>query len=828
MARDGQCDARVTAPGVGGVWVATASGCAVFDGERFQPADPDAGGSDRVTLGPARSGGMWAVRGGKLLRYDAAGGRLETTEPAWLGGAGQINALHEDAGGALWIGTRNFGLLRYKGGKFERVPTSFGDISCLVEDGEGRLWAGTWGGGLNRLSPRHFFLRQIWQGRPRAALRSLCEDGEGRLWALGDESASLCVSDRDGRVFSPAPGWPAERRATVVGADEEGRVWVGTPQGLWQWREEGWRRTSLAESVVALSAGRGGVIWATTGSGGLFRGDAEGRFEPMGAVHEALALAEDAQGRLWAGDLHGRVLVREGGVFRPVPLPGAGGDETVRFLVPDGDAMWIGTLLGGIYRWKDGRVARVPAPADLSLAEVRSLLIERVRGAAERDVFWIGTATDLWRISRKDLVASLDGGGAELNLVRCGSNEGLPSLEFAPGSRNAAQTRDGRLWFATNRGLLEILPGAADQVASGARVLIEEASAGGVVFSPGSPDEAVFPPRPDAIRIRYTLPELGTPERVRFRYRLGDTGDGGRWIDAGSQREATLVRPEPGRYRLEVTATTGDGAWLSPSATMEFSVAPAWWQTGLFRAAVALVCAGAVAAGVRGIVMRRMRAKIHRIKLEHAVERERARIARDMHDELGANLTLIAAMSGMAAHEPEEGAKNLGEIETTARRTVEALDEIVWAVNPRHDTLAATVEYIGKFGAGFLAKAGIEAELVLPESIEHRALSAELRHHLFLAVKESLNNVVKHSGATSARLEIRTGAASVEIVVSDNGRGLDPGGADRFANGLVGMQERMAGVGGSCRVENRPEGGCRVVFELPLRGGETRGEGNSS
>ena len=671
-------------------------------------------------------------------------------------------------------------------------------------------------------------MRQIRQGRPRVALRSLCVDGEGRLWTLGDEPASFCVSERNGREFSPAPDWPAERWATVVGADAEGRVWVGTPQGLWHRREGIWRRALGAESVVALSAGREGMIWAATGSGGLFRGDAEGRFEPVEGVHEAVVLAEDAQGRLWAGERHGRVLVREGGVLTPVPLPGAGGDETVRFLVPDGDAMWIGTLLGGIYRWKDGRVTRLPAPADVSLAEVRSLLVERSARAAGRDVFWIGPATDLLRIAREDLDAFLEGARPELNLVRCGSNEGLPSLEFAPGSRNAAQTRDGRLWFATNRGLLEILPGAAEQVAGGARVLIEEAGAGGVAFSPAAGGAAVFPPRPDAIRIRYTLPEPGAPERVRFRYRLGDGGAAGRWIDAGAQREATIIRPAPGRYRLEVMATTGDGAWLSPPAAMEFTVAPAWWQTGFFRVAVALGCAGAVGVGVRGIVMRRMRAKIRRIQLEHAIERERARIARDMHDELGANLTLIAAMSRMAAAEPGEGTKNFGEIETTARRTVEALDEIVWAVNPRHDTLAATVEYIGKSGPGFLAKAGIETELVLPEEIEDRPLSAELRHHLFLAVKESLNNVVKHSGATKARLEIRTGAAFLEIVVSDNGRGLDPGGADRFANGLVGMQERMAGAGGTCRVEDRAEGGCQVVFVLPLREGETAADFNSA
>ena len=145
------------------------------------------------------------------------------------------------------------------------------------------------------------------------------------------------------------------------------------------------------------------------------------------------------------------------------------------------------------------------------------------------------------------------------------------------------------------------------------------------------------------------------------------------------------------------------------------------------------------------------------------------------------------------------------------------MDEIVWAVNPRNDTLAGTVEYIGKFATGFLSRAGVEIEVLLPEVVSHRPVSAELRHQLFLAVKESLGNVVKHSGATNVRLDIQVRAERLEIAVADNGRGLVPGTPDPFSNGLDNMQARMAGIGGSCRVESRAGTGCRVVFELPLR-----------
>jgi signal transduction histidine kinase/ligand-binding sensor domain-containing protein len=798
----------------GKVWAATSSGCAVFDGRRFQPIDPEAGGGDHLLIALSRAGGMWTIRGGKLLREDSSGKRLETIAPEWLPGAGQINALLEDRDGALWIGTRDFGLLRFSDGAFSRVRTSFGDITCLEQDREGNLWVGTWGGGLNRLSPRHFFLRPT--GLANDVVRSLGEDTEGRLWILDRNGEPARATEPGGHAFAPVPGWPAGQHAITLCADPAGGVWLGTPKGLAQWRDGELRETAFQEPVVALLAGRDDRQWLATDRDNIVR-HRNGHWETVGHFPGAFLLAEDASGTLWVGTRHGEVFRRDGSRFAAVPLPGAGAEETVRFLVPDGKGtMWIGTLLGGLYRWKDGHVQRVPAPEGVSLAEVRSLLIERAKSPAQ-DIFWIGTATGLLRVSRADLEGFLDGRQAALRLVPCGSNEGLPNAEFTEGAQNTAQGRDGHLWFATNRGVLEIQPGAAPESPTEARVIVEEASAGPLTFRAGVSKSWIFPPLPGAIRIRYTLPDLRNPEEARFRYRLEAGSEAGQWIDAGHQRETTIFQPEPGSYRFEVTAAVGDGPWLSPVAAVDFTVRPAWWQTAVFRWSVALAVIGAIAMGVRGIVLLRMRARIRQLEQEHAVESERGRIARDMHDELGANLTHIAATTRLATLEPADAtADHLREIAAVARQTVDSLDVIVWAVNPHNDTLAGTVEYIGKFAARFLAAAEIEAEIDLPDAIPAWHVSAELRHHLFLAVKEALNNVVKHSGAARARLTIRIVAGTLEVVVADEGRGFTPGAAEHFSNGLVNIRDRMAGIGGRCRIESRPGAGSRVTLELPL------------
>lgn len=884
---------RVTADGT--PWVATSEGCAIWDGGgRFRAVDPAAGGGWRPALAAARGGGMWALRGGRLIRHGPGGERLETLAPEWLSRVGQVNALHEDAEGALWIGTRDVGLLRFRGGVFERVPTSFADVSWLSEDRDGNLWVGTWGGGLDRLSARRFFLRAAEAGRPGQALYSICEDTEGRLWAIGRRAEPLrsvatgAGRGADGEVdgvggggregdaaFAPVAGWPAGQGANVVCADPEGGgVWLGTSTGVLRWRDGVVAAFELGERVVSLLVGADRGLWIGTEAGALWRLH-EGRLTAQAGPRAVRALAEDGRGRLWVGDQTGGVFVREAeaaraggrGGFVPVALPGAGAEETVRFVVADGeDSVWIGTLLGGLYRWREGRVARVPELANRMLAEVRSLLIEPRSGGprAEQnaaDVFWLGTATGLWRTTRGELEDYIDGRRTSSPLTLCGANEGLPTLEFVARGQNASvRTRDGRLCFATNRGWLEIPPGTAVEPAGEARVLIEEASvslgsgaaagsdAGAdageeaeasagrrrYFFTGGAPGAVEFPARPEAVSIRYTLPELGGPERVRFRYRVGGGGAGGAgvaeafgenadagWIEAGAQREATIVRPEPGNYRFEVAARVGDGPWSRAAAVLDFSVRAAWWQTVWFRGGAVLVLAAGLGAAVRAWATRRMRAKIRRLEQERVIERERARIARDMHDELGADLTLITSMARAAEAEPATDPRQMGDLSEIARRTVESLDAIVWAVNPRNDSLAGTVEFVGKFAAGFLAKAGIEAELVWPESvgIPSRPVSAEPRHHLFLAIKESLANIVKHSGARRVRMEMRAEAARLTILIEDDGRGFAPGAGDRFSDGFANMRRRMAEVGGDCRVEGRAGAGCRVVFELPLRDG---------
>jgi signal transduction histidine kinase len=206
------------------------------------------------------------------------------------------------------------------------------------------------------------------------------------------------------------------------------------------------------------------------------------------------------------------------------------------------------------------------------------------------------------------------------------------------------------------------------------------------------------------------------------------------------------------------------------------------------------------------------------LQQQAALQKERARIAKDIHDDLGASLTQIAYLGELAhlnRNEPEKVEERISNMSTTARQAVKSLDEIVWAVNPRNDTLAHLIDYLNQFAFGYLRLAGIRVRLDFPEMIPQCELSADLRHNIFLTVKEALHNVVKHARATEVRLNASVTELSLEIGVEDNGCGFSGKPDDALADGLRNMRQRMSDIGGECRVESQSGSGTKVTLRLP-------------
>ncbi len=423
-----------------------------------------------------------------------------------------------------------------------------------------------------------------------------------------------------------------------------------------------------------------------------------------------------------------------------------------------------------------------------------------------------------------------------------GINDGLPTLECSEGLQSAGgRTADGRLWFPTAKGLVAVDPAGVNPNPRPPPVrieqlLVDDREIRGLEFADGSLSSRLRTPNPELqippgrrrLEFQYTGLSFVAPEKVRFKCRLYPLETG--WVDAGTKRVATYNYIPPGNYSFQVTACNNDGVWNETGASLAFEVLPFFWQTTWFRVLGGLATVLAASGAVWFDTRRRMRRRLERAERQRDIERERSRIARDIHDDLGAQLTRITMMSESARSDldnPGRAMLGLDQIYGTARELTRSMDEIVWAVSPRHDTLESLAAYLEKFAQDWLAAAGIRCRLDLPLQFPEWHLSSEVRHNVFLAFKEALHNAVKHSAATEVLIRLAVREQSLELAVEDNGRGFAPGeitkavspapGRASSGNGLENMRRRLAALGGNCEIQSEPAAGTKIIFTVRLK-----------
>ena len=276
------------------------------------------------------------------------------------------------------------------------------------------------------------------------------------------------------------------------------------------------------------------------------------------------------------------------------------------------------------------------------------------------------------------------------------------------------------------------------------------------------------------VEFRFAGLSFDAPELMRFRYRL--EGLDSDWVEAGTRRTAFYSYLPPGDYQFRVAASDRDGVWTESEARLELTVSRHFWQTWWFITLAGLSLMVSVGTSVRIVEKRKIQSRLKHLEQERALERERTRIAQDLHDEMGAKLCRISFLSEHARRgeiPPNELKDQITSISDASREVLHSLDEIVWAVNPQNDTLEHVASYIGQYAEEYFQMTGIQCELDIPTQLPPHPLSSQMRHHLFLATHEALTNILKHSGASRAVISMVFDNATFEINISDNGRGFN-------------------------------------------------------
>jgi signal transduction histidine kinase len=275
----------------------------------------------------------------------------------------------------------------------------------------------------------------------------------------------------------------------------------------------------------------------------------------------------------------------------------------------------------------------------------------------------------------------------------------------------------------------------------------------------------------------------------------------------------------PGDYHFRLQAANANGQWEEAGAGVSFVLLPQFWQTVWFRALSGAGLLGGVAAAIRLVERRRYRARLRRMEQERAMEDERVRIARDLHDELGSSLTYISMSITDIGQSEETNVEQLksrvAKISSFAVRTARALDEIVWAVNPRNDSLRSLAEYLTELARELFEHAEVRCRFQIADNLPDVPLPPAMRHNIFLTVREALTNVLKHSQAKEVVFSVNAMDERIVIGLQDDGAGFDPAvPLQGEHNGLSNMRQRIEAIGGQLQIETAPGQGTAIRLLL--------------
>jgi len=741
-----------------------------------------------------------------------------------------VSSLAEQPTGTVWAGSMSEGLFQFKEGKLTSVNASVGlldnRVTALFTDQDGHLWIGR-DSGLSRLRRDQLFALGQNEGLGFGAINGLAEVAPGVVWAVKPNDG---LYRWEGGTFSRLTAAGLTPRDSKLGSmlvTRDGSCWVVSTNGLLLFRDpqavaDESRLLELTNvSLTALTEGSDGSIWAGSRQGDLWH-LAGGRWTQIEklSTNSITAIVAENDGSVWVGtDGDGLFLWNQMKRVRFNSSNGLGGDAVRALHLDSIGNLWIGTAGGGLARWRNGQITSFTTQQGLPENTVSQILED------DAGRLWLGGDRGIACVTKDDFSATP--GKLSVYPYLYGLSDGVASGECSTGFFPAGlKLKSGLLWFSTRKGVVVANPSLlpTNSVVPAVQledVLVDDQPASD--FNHDALAPLVLPAGKHRIEFQYTSINFESPERMRFRYRL--EGLDAEWVEAGARRAAFYNYVPPGEYRFRVAASNGGEAWNELPIALSLSVSRHFWQRLWVIGLATLGLLGGVAGSVRIVEKRKAHHRMKRLEQERALERERHRIAQDLHDEMGAKLCRISFLSEHAQRSdtaPGEVRNQIHTIADASRELLHTLDEIVWAVNPHNDTLEHVASYINQYAQDYFHNTGIECELDMPHQFEPHPISSQARHHLFLAVHEAFTNILKHSGATRAIVAMSCVGPAFEIQVEDNGKGFNPAAqSSTSADGLRNMRERLEAVGGRCDLDSGPNHGTKIRFSLPLNKANT-------
>ncbi|MFZ4522244.1 MAG: ATP-binding protein [Bacteroidales bacterium] len=675
-----------------------------------------------------------------------------------------IISLFEDDHNNIWMGTDNDGVLLYSPGKRQLLRTGIGFIRCMAWF-DHALWAGTYKEGLWRISPDLSLARKVSHEHDKNNYYlDMKPDHRGRLWIVTQQGVE--VVDHEGKTLFYHP-YGCVNAKLVAGAgdtlmlfseDRVSRFFSGEKPALID-------AAGFVNTTTFLHTGE--YNW-TGNQFGLFRWKKNLGFDKNSCFVKSNRLSEAATNSL---------MVHEGAVWAAT-----------------GNGIEIFDLSGN----------RKPLPG-----KIKEL---------QNEVLYAMQSDDLGRIwfSGNHGLGCIN--AAKDRIFYFSRHDNLQSMEF---NQNAAcRAPDGRLYFGGIMGINGFDPAWFSSGEKVAAPRLMSLSVADTSFTRGIPSglpELILSRHAPHVGGKVFCPDYSRTGSQLFSFYL--EGYQLAWSAPSQSAEFSYRDLPPGSYRLIVKFGDSWQNWSDPVTLLSITLRQPFWKTGWFLIILIVFITTVTAYLARKINSMRFTRRILVLEQQNAIEKERLRISKDMHDDLGASLTRISILSELAKKQQDDPLKSqqlIGQISDISGGVVDDLSEIIWAMNPRNDTFDSFSSHIREYASSYLESAGIEGHFRFPQEIPAIGMPSDLRRNIFLVVKEALNNIVKHAGANKVQMEMYLRDETLGISITDNGKGFEADQNPHRGNGLVNMHKRMEEHNGAYAITSGEGRGTTIELSVKL------------
>jgi signal transduction histidine kinase/ligand-binding sensor domain-containing protein len=775
----------------------------------------------RVLIAMLR-GGLKQVVGDKVETYPIR----DAIHPNRRLGDRNVNAnkLLWDHDEGLWIGTRDRGLIHVHESRtdvFKKSDGLSGDTICsLFEDREGDVWVATTEG-LDRFRELPVTTVSVKQRLFSNDTNSIIAAIDGSIWVATQDGLARW---KNGQItfFLKSSGLP-DNAAQSLFQDHRGRVWVYTGRGLAYFKEGRFVAVDVAPSkeVYSITGDAAGNVWLS-GNRGLSHlrdGHLIEQFPWSAMGHrEQGKVVLSHQGGVWISFLRdgGVAYFKDGQVRASYTVANGLGKGDVPSLQLDRDgALWAATEEGGLSRIKDGRAT--------TLTTRNGLPCDAIHFTTEDNdsSLWLYSACGLVRVTRKELDAWIADPKRRVETTVWGADDGVRLRPFSPDSYGppAARLADGKLWFLTGEGVQVVDPHHIANNRLPPPVHVEQIIADDKPYS--TAHGVRLPANVRNLRIEFTALSLVAPEKIHFKYKL--EGQNGNWHEVINERHATYTNIDPRNYQFRVIASNNSGVWNETGDTVEFSIAPAYYQTTWFLAA----CVAAFLAMLWGLYRLRLYqiAREFHAQLDGRVD-ERLRVARELHDTLlqsfQASLIQMQAARNVLERRPETAGQSLDKAITVAAGAIaegrSAIQDLRLYPTGRTDLAQLLIAAGQELATSEEAPENPPALRVTVEG-ERQDVKPLVLDEVYRIARELLRNAFRHAQASRIEVEIRYEGRQLRLHVRDDGKGIDPkileAGGRAGHWGMPGMRERVSRFGGKLEFWSEAGAGTEAVLTVP-------------